>query len=192
MTAPTYALPFPRQASATPIPHDVWNGIEAWVEYLAGAVTVAQAAVVHSSGSLSVPNGPGTGTGPWNAGRTYPTFDTVDYDPTGMTNLTGSGHSNQIITAVRGGLYIAFCYGNWSANATGFRTLSIDLGGDASAPIVSSQLPAVAGLFPTIMAASMFTQLTDGQTVAMRVDQNSGGALTLNGAKFALARVALS
>lgn len=192
MTAPTYPLPFPRQSAALPIPHDVWNGLEAWLEYVAGTVTVAQAAVIQSSGSVSVPNGPGTGTGSWNAGRTYPTFDTTVYDLNSMTNLTGGGHANQIITAVQAGLYIAFGYGQFAANATGFRTVAIDIDGDAGQTLVSNQVAAASGTFPTFTSAAMFAPLTAGQTVALRVDQNSGGALSFSTAKLALARVALS
>jgi hypothetical protein len=192
MTAPTYPLPFARQSAAAPVPHDVFNGIEAWVEYVAGFVTVAAAAVVHSSGSVSVPNGPGSGTGAWNAGRTYPTFDTVDYDPTGMSALSGSGHSNQVLTAVQGGLYIAFGYGQFGANATGFRDISLDIGGDAANPIVNNQIAAASATFPTYTFAAMFQQFSAGQQIALRVDQNSGGALAFLNAKLALARIALS
>lgn len=192
MTQPAFGLPFARQSAGIPIPHDVWNGMEEWLEYLAGTVTTALAAVVQSSGSVSVPNGPGSGTGSWNAGRTYPTFDTTVYDPNGMTNLAGGGHANQLITATEGGLYIAFCYGSWGSNTTGFRTLSIDIDGDAAQPIVSEQLGGPVSGFQTIMFASQFVPLDAGQTVAMRVDQNSGGALTFAGARLALARVGLA
>lgn len=192
MTLPVYALPFPRVSAGIPVPHLDQNGAYDWIEYLAGAVTVARAAVVHSSGSISVPNGPGTGTGPWNAGRTYVAFDTVDYDTTGMSDLTGGGHANQVLTAIEGGLYLAFAYGQWAASATGFRTVSIDIGGDAAAAPGPAQLPSAGGTFPTAMFATMFQELTAGQQVALRVDQNSGGALSFLGGKLALARVALS
>jgi hypothetical protein len=192
MTLPTATLPLARQAPGLPIPSIVWNYIEEWTEYLAATITVAQAAVVHSSGSVSVPNGPGALTGAWASDRTYPTFNTVDYDPLGMSNLSGGGHLNQVLTVLSDGLYIAFAAGQFAANANGFRDISLDLGGDASQNINSTQGASAGGSFPTYTSVSQFRPLTAGTQVAVRADQNSGGALSFIGASLGLVRVALS
>lgn len=192
MTLPTSTLPLPRQSAGIPISHLTWNDMEEWIEWMAGFVTVAEAAVIHSTGTTSVPNGPGVLTGAWASDRTYPTFNAVDYDPVGMSNLSGGGHSSQVLTALDAGLYIAFGYGQWSGNATGFRALALDLGGDAGLSLVSNQGAPAPGGFPTFQFAAMFAPLTAGTQVALRVDQGSGGALTFQTAKLALARVALA
>jgi hypothetical protein len=194
MTQPTYVLPAPEQVDGQ-VADPAWaNGVADWVYYLSQVVTVSLAAVVSQSGSTSVPNGPGSGTGPFVAGRTYVPWDTVEYDPTGMVNLAGGGNSNKIITALQPGLYIPFAAGTWQANATGFRTLSVDLGGDAANVVTVAQLPAVpGGSFPTVFGINGFKLLsTASLTMALRADQNSGGALSLSGAKLALFRAALA
>lgn len=191
MTQPTTPLPLPTQAADQIAGHDFANALAEWVNYLAGFLTVSLAAVVSQSGSLSVPNGPGTGTGPFNAGRTYATFDTIEYDPLGMINFSGT-HGSQIITALQPGLYLPFASGSWANNGTGFRTLSVDLGGDAASVVIASQLPPVAGGTPTVQQVSGFKVLSAAATVALRADQNSGAALTLSGPRMALFRAALS
>jgi hypothetical protein len=192
MTLPTTPLPLDRQAPGLAIPSAIWNAIEEWVEYLGATVLVSQAAVVHASGSVSVPNGPGALTGAWASDRTYPPFNTVDYDPLGMSNLSGGGHLNQVLTTLTDGLYIAFAAGQFAANATGFRTVALDLGGDAGQSIASTQGASAGGSFPTYTSVSQFKPLAAGTQVAVRADQNSGGALSFIGATLGLVRVALS
>lgn len=191
MTQPTYVLPAPEVVFGEAANPDDYNGLAAWVYYLSQIIGVSLAAVVSQSGSLSVPNGPGTGVGPWNAGRTYATFDTIEYDPTGMINFSGS-HGSQIITALQPGLYIPFASGAWGNNGTGFRTLSVDLGGDASQVAAVAQLPPVSGGTPTVQQVSGFKILSGSATVALRADQNSGAALTLSGPRLALFRAGLA
>lgn len=57
MTQPTYPLPFPRGASAQPVPSAVINGMQEWIEYVSSALaspTVVDTGYVAASGwSLS-------------------------------------------------------------------------------------------------------------------------------------------
>lgn len=191
MTQPTTPLPLPTQVADQIAGHDFANALAAWVNYLAAQISVSLAAVVSYSGTLSVPNGPGSGTGAFAGGRTYASFDTVEYDPLGMFN-TGISHGSQLLTLPQQGLYIPFGYGVAGANGTGFRTVAIDLSADAGLSVASIQIGNAGATVGTFLPVSMFKPIAGGNTLALRPDQNSGGALNFSNLKLAVARVALS
>lgn len=106
-----------------------------------------------------------------NSSSTTIKFDTVDED-TDSAYSTSTG----VFTCVTPGLYLFVTYVSWAANTSGVRTLEFASTGDPTAcyaPTISPTAP-----FTSAPCTLPFrTRLAEGDTVEVKVNQTSGGAL---------------
>lgn len=107
------------------------------------------------------------------------TWDVKDFD-TG-TQITVPSTT---ITVAEAGFYQLAAYMGWSSNATGYRLIQIEVNGTS---VASMSAPAISGI-GNANSCAIAKLLAAGDTIALRVLQNSGITLTITG-RMSVARV---
>lgn len=138
---------------------EFWNGTAYKSEALTHRRPMARAT---RSTAQSIANGSST---------EYITFDTEDFDTDGMF-----APSSTTITVVTSGLYIIAAYNLFVANANGIRSLLVERNGST---IYDDDAPGNASSGTTQTAFTVMS-LSAGDTMRLRMYQNSGGALNTN------------
>ncbi len=134
---------------------------------------IPRSASISIAGSQSIPNNADTAL----------TFDTIDYDPTGLATLTPTSY----LLAPDTGIYAVDLGLTWASNPTGDRELVLSLGGYSDPTMRQTAMAA-----PTrdhAMQISVVRKLNQYDVVAGHVIQTSGGALNVAGARLSMIRV---
>lgn len=166
-------------------------GVAAATGVFSGAVSAGSLSVAGStltaaaSGVITAPSQPGArfyrgtsqATVNTNLGTTF--FDTTEWSQGGLVVLATSSDTVTIPTT-GAGIYSVICGCGWAANATGERTLYVNINGSLHAGYVNFN-PGAGGV--TDGVAADIIKLNAGDTVKCWNRQASGGSLNIGGNK---------